>query len=485
MLEVEGLTVVFTRYRGLLRQGHVEAVRGIDLRVAPGEMVALVGESGGGKSLFAHAVLGLLPPVARCGGRIAFEGRELGTGTKAGDAALRRRRMALVPQGVAWLDPTAVAGRQLGWAARAAGEPGSRDAVLAEFARYGLGPEVARLFPHELSGGMARRVLTAMATISGAGLLIADEPTTGLDPERRDAALRLLRALADKGRAVIVITHDVSAALPLADRVVVVEAGRSVEAATGADFAAGTLSHPFSRALRAALPEHAARPQPGPAAHRPVFEARSLSFRWPRGRQILDDVSFRVGAGEVVGLRGPSGTGKTTLARVVGGYLAPDAGEVLLDGRRLPSQGLSPIQVVGQHAETTFNPRWRIGRSLAEGWAPDAATRALFGIRDAWLERFPHELSGGELQRAAVVRALAPSLRVLVTDELTASHDAITQGEIWRGLLDVARARGIAVIAVSHDAGLLRSIGARVASLRDGRLTWEDAPAEASLAAAE
>ncbi len=201
-----------------------------------------------------------------------------------------------------------------------------------------------------------------------------------------------------------------------------------------------------------------------------MLEARDLAFSWSRAAApVIDGVSLSIGDGEIVGLVGPSGTGKTTLAKILAGHLRPSAGRVLLDGQPLPDRGSMPVQLVFQHAETAVDPRWPIARSLEEGWLPDAETRRAFGISADWLDRRPHELSGGELQRVAIVRALVPGLRVLIADELTAMHDAISQVRIWTTLLDIARSRGFAILAISHDEALLAAIGARVVALPDGR----------------
>lgn len=253
MLAVKDLRVRFTRYRGLLRRQDMTVLDGVDVDARPGELVAMIGQSGAGKSLFAHAVLGILPANASVEGRMSFAGEPLDL---ARQRRLRGRRIALVPQAVTWLDPTATAGRQVGWGARAAGRPHGPAAIAGELARFDLAAATARLFPHQLSGGMARRVLTAIATVSQAELLIADEPTTGLDPDACRVALTLLRRLADEGCMVVVITHDLSAVLPFADRVAILHGGRTVEIADARTFRDGQPIHPYSRALRSALPEH-------------------------------------------------------------------------------------------------------------------------------------------------------------------------------------------------------------------------------------
>jgi peptide/nickel transport system ATP-binding protein len=202
-----------------------------------------------------------------------------------------------------------------------------------------------------------------------------------------------------------------------------------------------------------------------------MFEACDIEFAWPHtGQKILAGVSLAVAAGDILGIGGPSGSGKTTLARILGGYLAPNSGTIRVDGAPLPDSGTSPVQVVFQHAELAVNPRWKVGRVLCEGWSPDAATLSRFGIRRDWLERYPHELSGGELQRVAIARALVPDLKVLIADELTVMHDAISQARLWRAVLETAQQRRFAIIAIAHDAALLAALGARIMELDAGRL---------------
>ena len=202
-----------------------------------------------------------------------------------------------------------------------------------------------------------------------------------------------------------------------------------------------------------------------------MLEINNLRFRWDeKSPWLLDGVNLRVAPGEIVGIMGHSGCGKSTMARLLTGHMPLQSGELLLDGKPVPTTGARPIQLVMQHAELALNPRWRMGDSLREGWQPDADTLRSFGIREAWLQRYPHELSGGEMQRISIVRALIPQLRVLVADELTTMHDPITQVQIWRALQAQASQRGLGLLAISHDAALLKALGARVLHMRDGVL---------------
>ncbi|QCX29052.1 ABC transporter ATP-binding protein [Nocardioides jishulii] len=232
----------------------------MSLDVRAGEVVALVGASGAGKSLLGHAVLGLLPPNATEQGRIAWRGEDVDVAARC---RLAGREVALLPQALSHLDPTASVGAQLRRAARLAGvpRPATRQVATDALARQGLDASVLRLHPHQLSGGMGRRVLTAIALMGDPALVIADEPTPGLAPESVTAVLQRLRGMADDGRGVLLITHEISAALVVADRVVVVDRGRTLDEAPASAFSGSgqLLAHPYTRALWLALPANGFR----------------------------------------------------------------------------------------------------------------------------------------------------------------------------------------------------------------------------------
>ena len=197
-----------------------------------------------------------------------------------------------------------------------------------------------------------------------------------------------------------------------------------------------------------------------------MLRAEEISFRYGKTEEhLLKNVSFSVAPGDVVGLAGPSGSGKTTLARILCGYLLPDNGRVLLDDNPVPDSGIHPIQMIFQHPETTVNPHWKAGKILCEGYTPDRSLIQTFGIEDDWLDRYPWELSGGQLSRICLVRALTPHTRYLVADEMTAMLDAVTQAGIWHNLLETTRNLRIGVLVISHDAALLRQVCGRTLSV--------------------
>lgn len=251
------LRVGFRRYAGGLATRTMWPVDGLDVSVDGGEMVAVVGASGAGKTLMAHALLGILPANAVVEGSLLFRGQEL---TPERLTGLRGRTIALVPQSIAALDPLMRVGALVRRSTELAGHPRGEAESLAAAAlmRHGLAPEVARLYPHQLSGGMARRVLIAAATVGGANMVIADEPTPGLDVPVAREVLGDLRRLADDGRAVLIITHDLWLALPFVDRVVVMQDGCTVDQAPRSAFTGDgeALGHEYTRALWVALPEN-------------------------------------------------------------------------------------------------------------------------------------------------------------------------------------------------------------------------------------
>lgn len=198
-----------------------------------------------------------------------------------------------------------------------------------------------------------------------------------------------------------------------------------------------------------------------------MLEARDITFGYG-GRPLYEGLSLAVAPGERVALSAPSGFGKTTLCRILAGYERPQAGSVTVDGAPLPRRGRCPVQLIGQHPEHVVDPRLRLGATLAEAGADEdelARLREALGIREAWLARFPHELSGGELQRLCIARALAARPRYLIADEVSTMLDALTQARVWQVLLDEAAARDLGLVLVSHSPALTARLATRVVNL--------------------
>ena len=258
LLEVSDLSVSFRMYDSGLEQKQLPVISSLSLKVLPGEILAVAGSSGSGKSLLASAILGILPGNATVSGSLRFDGEPL---TPERQAKLRGTEIALVPQSVAFLDPLMKVGAQVDGHRKP--RPTERRRKL--FRRFGLPEQTERLYPFQLSGGMARRVLVSTALLTSARLIIADEPTTGMSLEQAEEALAMFRAMADEGKGVVLITHDIDLAFHIADRIAVFYAGTTVETAPAADFRQGpeALRHPYSKALWRALPQHEFRPIPG------------------------------------------------------------------------------------------------------------------------------------------------------------------------------------------------------------------------------
>lgn len=259
ILEVENLSVTFKQYTGGLKQKRHQVINSLNITLKQGEILAVVGASGSGKSLLAHAILGILPSNAKVSGTIKYAGEEL---TPDRQAVLRGKEIALVPQSVNYLDPLMRVGKQVRTSVK------SGDAVAAQrkvFARFRLKKGVEKMYPFQLSGGMARRTLLSTAIVSGAKVIIADEPTPGLDPTVIKEALNNFRELADNGCAVMLITHDIESALKIADKIAVFYAGTTVEIAPVENFTGEgeELRHPYSKALWRALPQNDFIPIPG------------------------------------------------------------------------------------------------------------------------------------------------------------------------------------------------------------------------------
>ncbi|MFE6168125.1 ABC transporter ATP-binding protein [Viridibacillus arvi] len=263
ILEVENLSVSFKQYTDGFKEINHKVISSLNVTLEAGKILAVVGASGSGKSLLAHAILGILPSNANVSGIIKYEGEEL---TAIRQTALRGKEIALVPQSVNFLDPLMRVGNQVRTAVK------NGDAVSAQrkvFERYRLGKEVEDMYPFQLSGGMARRTLLSTAMVSDAKVIIADEPTPGLDPVVIKEALDNFREFADNGCAVMLITHDIESALQIADKIAVFYAGTTVEIAPVEDFVGNgeAIRHPYTKALWRALPQNEFRPIPGSQPH--------------------------------------------------------------------------------------------------------------------------------------------------------------------------------------------------------------------------
>lgn len=454
-LRVEHLTVRTDGGRILLHD--------ISVRLAPGRGLAVIGRSGAGKTTFASAVLGALPPGLSASGVIGI-----------GRAGRCRRAVGFVPQDPATgLNPALRIGTSIGEIIRLRRAPRDGDAVAAALRRVGLPAdrEFRRRFPHELSGGQQQRVLLAMALLDDPALVVFDEPTTGLDARSRaDLVEVLLRARRESATAFLIITHDLDGVASLIDDVLELDEGRVVSYT------------PRRSAAREISAVSSARTSP--SAVEPILRVEALSVAH-RSRPVAENISFTVAAGSCLALTGRSGAGKTTVARALAGLHPPVSGTIRLEDSVLPPRTdqrsvahRRAVQLIPQNPATALNPAHRIGPQVARplrllcGMGPAAAVHETarllteVGLDPAMAACRPGELSGGQQQRVAIARALAAGPRVLICDEITASLDAESQGLVL-DLLERLRRTGLALVAISHQHTVIDRLADTVVALDD------------------
>ncbi|MET3317857.1 UNVERIFIED_ORG: peptide/nickel transport system ATP-binding protein [Peribacillus simplex] len=197
------------------------------------------------------------------------------------------------------------------------------------------------------------------------------------------------------------------------------------------------------------------------------LEAKDIGFRYGNGPWLFQGVNLTLEPGEIVGITGPSGCGKTTFCRILAGFETPIEGTVTFNSAPLPKKGYHPVQLIFQHPEKAINPRWKMHKILNEGWKPNKEVLELLGIDREWLERWPNELSGGELQRFCVARALGPNTRFIIADEMTTMLDAITQAQIWHAVIEIAKKRKMGIVVVTHESKLMQRLCQRVIDFND------------------
>jgi peptide/nickel transport system ATP-binding protein len=504
LLTVRGLTVAY---------GGTEVVHGVDFAVRRGRTVALIGESGSGKSTIAKAVLGLLPAGSTVSGSAHFAGDDLVTLPDQRFRALRGRRIGFIPQDPATaLNPVRTIGSQALEAAALTDAPTAearRAAVLAVFERVGLtDPErVWRSYPHELSGGMLQRVLIGLTVLPEPDLVVADEPTSALDVTIQKRILDLLQQLrAERGISLLFITHDLAVAAERADDLVVLRDGVVEEQGPAAEVFRAPKSE-YARLLRADVPAlspdryrsgDVGRTAAGPdrPAHVSVSGVARHYGQGDRTVRAVDGVSFDVRAGTTHALVGESGSGKTTTVRMLLGLERPDAGVIAVDGAEVHGRSKAELrrvrrqlQLVYQNPFTSLDPTWQVRRIIGEPLdrfrigtraSRAAAVREALesvGLDERYLRRRPTDLSGGQRQRVAIARALVLRPEVVVLDEPTSALDVTVQAGIIGLLTRLQRELGLTYLFVSHDLALVRQVADTVTVLRHGRVV-ESGPVE-------
>ncbi|GAB7551331.1 ABC transporter ATP-binding protein [Novosphingobium sp. 11B] len=488
-----------------------ELVRDVSFELGAGGTLGIVGESGSGKSLTCRAILDVLPPGLNiASGSIRFGGVDLSRLDTASWKDLRGKALSAVFQDPgSYLNPSIPVGRQLVEAIRATlrlGRTVARDRALELLRQVGFedASAVYRQYPFELSGGMAQRVLIAIAICAGPRLLIADEATTALDVTVQAEVLDLIdRLRREQALTLILVSHDLAVVSQICEHVIVMRDGAIVDAGP----TRSVLGNPQSAYTRSLIEDHAvhtiesACPASVSGKRTPLLAVKGLHAGYGI-RTVIEDVDLELAPGEILGLIGETGSGKTTLLRTILGLIPTASGTIELDGARIDGLKAGPLrelrrsgalQYVFQDPLRSLDPDLTIAASVTEGLhlrgETDGASIAqalgealqAVGLDAALASRLPRHLSGGQRQRAVIARALALAPRVLLLDEPVSALDAVNRLHVLKLLRGLAQENGIAQVFISHDLGSVAGIADRVAVLYGGRIV-ETGPADLVLA---
>jgi len=534
LLQVENLTVEFRTRNGIVR-----AVERVDLSVGRSETLAIVGESGSGKSVTSYAVMRILDSAGSIAqGSVMFSGIDVANADEETMATLRGREISMVFQNPRLaLNPIRKIGRQIEDVlirqVQATRNNAKAKAIeLLAKVRIARPEERYDAYPFELSGGMCQRVVIALALACKPRLLIADEPTTGLDVTTQKAVMDLIVELvAEQGMSMILITHDLGLAAAYCNRVIVMEKGRVVEAASATSVFKNPQEPYTKRLVRATprpgvslrdllpdpeIPYAAETPRTENAGAQPLLEVRDLvkSFAPAQGASLLsrfmnkqaeapvrsvDGISFTLAKGETLGLVGESGCGKSTTSAMIMRLLDPTSGSIFFAGRdigAIPAKSFARdadrarLQLVFQDPTDSLNPRFTAERAIADPlYRLGGVTRAdearaaveeiakMVGLPHDLLDRFPHQLSGGQKARVGIARAMVLRPDLVVLDEPTAALDVSVQAIVLNLLADLRAELGMSYLFVSHDLQVVRMLCDRALVMRAGRIVEEGSAA--------
>jgi peptide/nickel transport system ATP-binding protein len=506
LLEVKNLSVDFhTSY------GTVHAVRDVSWHLDRGETLAILGESGSGKSVSASAILNLIdmPPGEITSGEILFEGRDVLKMFPEERRQLNGCRIAMIFQDpLSHLNPVYSIGFQIAETMTAHGrnKGETRAKTIELLKRVGLPDAETKIdaYPHQFSGGQRQRIMIAMALALKPDILIADEPTTALDVTVQAQILALLEELQQEtGMGLLLITHDLGVVAEVADRVVVMKSGEIVETGTASEVYHNP-HHPYTKKLIAAIPGEGEMAEPLNIETKPVLEISKLTKHY--GALVaLDNVSLKVLPGESVAIVGESGSGKSTLAKTILRLEEATSGTALFNGQDLISMDAKDlfkvrrdIQMVFQDPTQSLNPRMSIYDVISEAFVihPDILERRHWktrvcelleqvGLKSEHMNRHPHQFSGGQRQRIAIARALALEPKLIVCDEAVSALDVSIQAQVLALLTKLQSDLGLSYLFIAHDLPLVRDFAHRVIVMQGGKIVEQgpvgqifDAPRE-------
>ncbi|MGJ4883201.1 ABC transporter ATP-binding protein [Bradyrhizobium sp. HKCCYLRH1065] len=480
----------------------IEIIRGVDLDIAEGEIVALIGESGSGKTTIAMSLMGYARAGCQIvGGSVTLDGVDMVTLSEKDKAAVRGAKIAYVPQSAAAaFNPAIRIMDQVIEVVRIHGvmpveEARSKAATLFRALSLPNPDTIGERYPHQVSGGQLQRLAAAMALIASPKVLIFDEPTTALDVTTQVEVLRAFKSVISAHRiAGIYVSHDLAVVAQIADRIVVLRNGEVQESGTTADILERA-QHPYTRQLLAAIaPHHEPRAEASVAAEA-LLEVHEVSVGYGPLRSdglpaivAVENVSLRVARGRNLGIIGESGCGKSTLARAIAGILPPFAGGVVFDGRELgrsarsrDADQLRQVQIVFQHADTALNPAHTVedilGRPLTfyHGMPRQHRSARIDQLLDmvklprSLRLRRPGELSGGQKQRVNFARALAADPKLIICDEITSALDTVVAAAVIDLLKELQRELDLAYVFISHDLSVVEAICDDIVVMYRGR----------------
>jgi peptide/nickel transport system ATP-binding protein len=500
IVNVKGLRVTARNDMG----EDVPIVHGADFSIRRGEVLALIGESGSGKSTIALALMGYARSGCRlAGGSVTVAGHAMLALGERQLAGLRGRTVAYIAQSAAAsFNPSRCLMDQVIESAlihklmpRAAAEAKAVDLFRALALPD---PErIGKRYPHQVSGGQLQRLMAAMALITDPDLVILDEPTTALDVTTQIEVLRAFKKVVqERGSTAVYVSHDLAVVAQMADRIVVLRDGAIQETGTTAQILSAP-SHPYTKSLLAAIApkqRQSAGVDARKAAAQPLLEVRGLYASYGAAKRgvpvkcVLDDINLVIPRGATIGVIGESGSGKTTLARTIAGMVAPSAGDILLDGKRLAPtlegrtrEQFRRIQFVFQNADTALNPLHTIERILGRplefyhGMKGEARRKRVLQLLDlvrlpaAVADRLPGELSGGQKQRINLARALAAQPDLILCDEVTSALDTVVGAAILDLMAELRKELNVSYVFISHDISTVRAICDEIVVLYSGR----------------